>query len=391
MKRQPGSAAKPFTYAAAIESRRMTPASIVQDEPFEIQLARNRTWDPKNYDGQFRGPVTVREAFEKSLNVPAVRVASDVGVDRIQDVWHHAGFTGELSNTPAIALGVDDVTMRDLVAAYSMFPNLGVRTDPHLIESIEKGDNEIYRYEVQRADGIDPAVAYVVHALMRGVVIRGTAAGLNQYGLSYVAGKTGTTSNYRDAWFIGYVPDLLTAVWVGFDDGTALRMSSGEAAVPIFGSFLSRVPHRKDEIGTPQGVSIVEVEAASGLVWQPGCGPSVIEAFLAGTEPRQQCGGYYNGMQDLSIYTEPPMLSDEMAAQMAMYDSVYRVQPFEDPDLADMSMVDTATEVDDDTVVVDTPMVAPPRDTLRVPRPVLRDTIIDSLSTSDSLAHASLR
>jgi hypothetical protein len=168
-------------------------------------------------------------------------------------------------------------------------------------------------------------------------------------------------------------------------------MSSGEAAVPIFGSFLSRVPHRKDEIGTPQGVSIVEVEAASGLVWQPGCGPSVIEAFLAGTEPRQQCGGYYNGMQDLSIYTEPPMLSDEMAAQMAMYDSLYRVQPIEDPDLADMSMVDTATEVDDDTVVVDTPMVAPPRDTLRVPRPVLRDTIIDSLSTSDSLPHASLR
>jgi membrane peptidoglycan carboxypeptidase len=230
----------------------------------------------------------VREAFEKSLNVPAVRVANDVGVDRVQEVWHQAGISGELSNTPAIALGVDDVTMRDLVAAYSMFPNLGVRTEPHLIESVEKGDNdEMYRYEVQRTDGIDPAVAYVLHALMRGVVIRGTAAGLNQYGLGYVAGKTGTTSNYRDAWFVGYVPDLLTAVWVGFDDGTPLRMSSGEAAIPIWGSFLSRVPHKTSDIGAPQGVSVVEVEAATGLVWQPGCGPSVIEAFLAGTEPRR--------------------------------------------------------------------------------------------------------
>jgi len=402
MKRQPGSAAKPFTYAAAIESRRITPASVVQDEPFKIQLARNRTWDPKNYDGQFRGPVTVREAFEKSLNVPAVRVASDVGVDRIQNVWHQAGITGELSNTPAIALGVDDVTMRDLVAAYSMFPNLGVRTEPHLIESVEKGDNdEMYRYEVQRTDGIDPAVAYVLHALMRGVVIRGTAAGLNQYGLGYVAGKTGTTSNYRDAWFVGYVPDLLTAVWVGFDDGTPLRMSSGEAAIPIWGSFLSRVPHKTSDIGAPQGVSVVEVEAATGLVWQPGCGPSVIEAFLAGTEPRQQCGGFYDGMQNLSIYMEPPMLSDEMAAQMAAYDSMYRVQTIDDPDLADMSMVDTATEVDDDTVIIDRPIVDSTRVQKPVQPPVVKppvvqppmppDTVKDSVATRDSTSEAEPR
>jgi penicillin-binding protein 1B len=397
MRRQPGSAAKPFTYAAAIESRRLTPSSIVQDEPFQIQLARNRTWDPRNYDGQFRGPVTVREAFEKSLNVPAVRVANDVGVDRVQEVWHSAGLSGDLSNTPAIALGVDDVTMRDLVAAYSMFPNLGVRVEPHLIERVEKGeDDEMYTYEVQRAEGIDPAVAYVMHALMRGVVIRGTAAGLNQYGLGYVAGKTGTTSNYRDAWFIGYVPDLLTAVWVGFDDGSPLRMSSGEAAVPIFGSFMSKVPHQTADIGAPEGVSIVEIEAATGLVWQPGCGPSVIEAFLAGTEPRQQCGGFYDGMQNLSIYMEPPVLSDELAAQMAAYDSLYRVQPIDDPDLADMSQLDTTTLMDDDTVIVDEPRVDTATVRKPVPPPVVRppiieppvrvDTVQDSVTERDSTA-----
>jgi penicillin-binding protein 1B len=302
MKRQPGSAAKVFTYAAAIESRLITPSTVVQDQPFQLQLSSNRTWEPKNYDQQYRGPVTVREAFEKSLNVPAVRVANDIGVNRVQDVWHNAGISGDLSATPAIALGVDDVTMRELVAAFSMFPNLGVRSEPHVIERVVKGnDDELFKYEVKRTDAMDPAVAYVIHYLMRGVVERGTAASLNQYGLGYVAGKTGTTSNYRDAWFVGYVPDLLTAVWVGFDDGTPLRMSSGEAAVPIWAAYMAKAPHAQSDIQPPQGVAVVDVDAATGLVWQPGCGPSVSEAFLSGTEPRQPCGGYFDGSQMWSI------------------------------------------------------------------------------------------
>jgi penicillin-binding protein 1B len=405
MKRQPGSAAKPFTYAAAIASRRITPATIVQDEPFKIQLARNRTWDPKNYDGMFRGPVTVREAFEKSLNVPAVRVANDVGVDRVQEVWHEVGIEGDLSSTPAIALGVDDITMRDLAAAYSVFPNLGARSEPHLIESVTEADgDEIYRYEVDRREAIDPAVAYVIHALMRGVVIRGTAAGLNQYGLSYVAGKTGTTSNYRDAWFVGYTPDLLTAAWVGFDDGTPLRMSSGEAVIPMWGWYMSRVPHSRQDIGAPQGVSVVEVEAATGRVWQPGCGPSVVEAFLQGTEPRDPCGGFYDGTQSLTIYMEPGVFNDSMA--MPEFDQTYnQIEAVDDPDLADMSMVDTATEVndEDDTVSVRPPVITPPevrppvvrppvdsaprpRPPAREPAPPPRDSLEDSITVGGDSA-----
>jgi penicillin-binding protein 1B len=392
MKRQPGSAAKPFTYAAAIESRRITPASVVQDAPFQLQLASNRTWSPKNYDGQFRGPVTVREAFEKSLNVPAVRVATDVGVDRVRDMWHNAGIQGDLSETPAIALGVDDVSMRELVSAYSMFPNLGARTQPHVIESIQDaGGDEIYKYEVQRTESLDPAVAYVMHALMRGVVIRGTAAGLNQYGLGYVAGKTGTTSNYRDAWFVGYTPDLLTAVWVGFDDGTPLRMSSGEAAVPLWGAYMSRVPHNQQDIAPPQGVSVVEVEAMTGRVWQPGCGPSVAEAFLSGTEPRDPCGGVYDGMGTLSIYMEPGLYNDSIQAYP--YDANTQVETVTDPDLTDMPDLDTA-EVSIDTADVESPpavkppevkpppikppVVAPPAP----PSPPPQDTTVDSVSVS---------
>ena len=361
-------------------------SSIVQDAPFTLQLTGNRRWEPKNYDQQFRGPVTVREAFEKSLNVPAVRVASDVGVERVRDMWHNAGFSGDLSGTPAIALGVDDVTMRDLVAAYSTFPNLGVRTEPHLIERVASANgSEMYSYEVQRTEALDPAVAYVIHALMRGVVIRGTAAGLNQYGLGYVAGKTGTTSNYRDAWFVGYVPDLLTAVWVGFDDGTPLRMSSGEAAVPIWGAFMSRAPHRKEDISPPQGVSVVEIEAATGRSWQPGCGPSVVEAFLSGTEPREPCGGFYDGLQTLSIYMEPPTFSDEMAAQMSAYDSaMYQVQPVDDPDLASMPEQDTA-EASVDTADVEPPVVAPPVVQPPVVRPPAPPPPVPQDSTQDSV------
>lgn len=399
MKRQPGSAAKPFTYAAAIESRRITPASVVQDEPFQLQLASNRTWEPKNYDGQFRGPVTVREAFEKSLNVPAVRVATDVGVDRVRDMWHNAGIQGDLSETPAIALGVDDVTMRELISAYSIFPNMGVRSEPHLIDKVEtSGGDEMYTYEVQRSEAIDPAVAYVMHVLMRGVVMRGTAAGLNQYGLGYVAGKTGTTSNYRDAWFVGYSPDLLTAVWVGFDDGTPLRMSSGEAAVPLWGAFMSKVPHKKEDIAAPQGVSMVEIEAATGRVWQPGCGPSVTEAFLSGTEPRDPCGGVYDPYGTLSIYMEPGIYNDSMAARMYPYDTTTsRIEAVTDPDLANMPDLDTA-EVSIDTTdtepqpvapppevkppVVKPPVVKPPTPT-PTPQPTPKDTLVDSLFIDD--------
>ena len=185
--------------------------------------------------------------------------------------------------------------------------------------------------------------------------MRGTAATLNQSGLGYVAGKTGTTSNYRDAWFIGYTPDLLTAVWVGFDDGTPLRMSSGEAAVPIWATYMTRAPHSHADILPPQGVSMVEVEAMTGRVWQPGCGPSVVEAYLSGTEPRDPCGGYFDGSQMLGIYEEPPMMTDSMAMQMMPYDtSALNHEIVKDPDEANITQ---DTSVSFDTVGVARPIV----------------------------------
>ncbi|MEO8577550.1 MAG: PBP1A family penicillin-binding protein [Gemmatimonadales bacterium] len=361
MKRQPGSAAKPFTYAAAIESRAITPSTIIEDAPVQIQLASNRKWAPKNYDQQFRGAVTVREAFEKSLNVPAVKVAMQVGVDRVRSVWRNVGLTA-VSETPAIALGVDVVSMRDLVSAYSAFPNLGTRIEPHIIEKVHASNgDELFVYEAQRSEVMDPAVAYVMHSLMRGVVMRGTAASLNQAGLGYVAGKTGTTSNYRDAWFVGYAPDLLTAVWVGFDDGTPLRMSSGEAAVPVWAEYMKRVPHSHGDLRPPNGVIVVDVDIATGRVWQPSCGPRVAEVFLAGTEPREPCGGAFDYGQLMAAFEEPPMMMDTMSTSMPMEGETQIVV---DPDAVDVSEADT-TEVDS----VEVAPVMPPKPEVR-PKPL---------------------
>jgi 1A family penicillin-binding protein len=365
MRRQPGSAAKPFTYAAAIESRGITPSTIIEDAPIQVQLASRRTWEPKNYDQQFRGQVTVREAFEKSLNVPAVKVAMQVGVDRVRSVWTSAGITGKLSETPAIALGVDVVTMRELISAYSVFPNLGARIEPHLIEKVTAADgDELFAYEPQKTESMDAAVAYVMHSMMRGVVMRGTAASLNQAGLGYVAGKTGTTSNYRDAWFVGYAPDLLTAVWVGFDDGTPLRMSSGGAAVPLWAAYMKRAPHSHGDLQPPGGVSIVDVDAATGRLWQPTCGPRITEVFLAGTEPRDPCGGYFDYGALIAAFEEPPMMMDTMSME-----GLGETQIVVDPDETEVSESDSIG-ADIDSVETDVPL--PPEVEIKPPPPTPR-------------------
>jgi penicillin-binding protein 1B len=314
MRRQPGSAFKPFTYAAAIDAEKITAATIVEDKEVEIQLARNDVWRPQNYDERFRGSVTVREAFEKSLNTTAVRIADDVGVRHVRNVLDDAGIEGDLSDTPAIALGVDDVSMRELVGAYTIFPNLGRRTEPHLIERVESATGRtIHRFRQRTTKALDPAVAYVVHSLMRGVVQRGTASDLNHLDLGHIAGKTGTTNDYRDAWFIGYAPDLLTATWVGFDDGTPLRMSSAEAALPIWAAFMAKTKHERGEIAPPEGVHLVRVERATGRAWRPRCGSSVEEAFLDGTAPEETCQPRAIPQPLPPEFTEPPVISPEQS------------------------------------------------------------------------------
>lgn len=312
MKRQPGSALKPFVYAAAIADGELTPATILSDSPFEIELSRNDVWKPRNYDEKFRGDVTVREALEKSLNVPIVRVTDEIGTRRVRKMFSRAGLGKDFSNTPAVALGVDEVTMWNLVGAYTVFPNLGRRFEPHLVERVETHKGRvIHEAKTRGRDVLDAPVAFVLHSLMRGVVERGTASALRGRGLGAIAGKTGTTSDYRDAWFVGYSPDLITATWVGFDDGEPLRISSAEAALPLWSSYMQAVPHETKAIAPPEGVSIVRVERATGLVWQQGCGSSIEEAFVAGTEPSERCQPSRPREPEPEPFLEPSVISME--------------------------------------------------------------------------------
>jgi penicillin-binding protein 1B len=324
MRRQPGSAFKTFAYLAAIASKKATTASLLLDEPVSIAVNGNETWQPHNYDDRYRGRVTLREAFEHSLNVPTVRLSEDIGVSRVVNVAEKFGFEEKFARIPALPLGVTEVSMRELTAAYTPFPNLGIRVEPFLLREVrDRGGKTLYAHELEQKRVADADVTYVLHTLLRGVVRRGTASRLSRYGLGYVAGKTGTTSDYRDAWFVGYTPDMVTSVWVGFDHGAPLRLSSGEAAIPIWGAYMSSIPHQRGEPRPPAGVTFRDIDPESGMLWQDGCPGPIHEVFLSGTAPTHKCpAGFFGGIIrsvffNRGNFDEPPAITLEQFRKWA--------------------------------------------------------------------------
>jgi penicillin-binding protein 1B len=316
MRRQPGSAFKTFAYLAAINSRRATAASLLLDAPLSIDVSNNETWQPHNYDERYRGRVTVREAFEESLNVPTVRLTQTVGLKRVIGTAESFGFEENFTDIPALPLGVTEVTMRELTAAYTPFPNLGVRVEPYLVREIRDARGKRLFQHGPEEKRVAPADAtYILHTLLRGVVQRGTASRLKRYGLGYVAGKTGTTSDYRDAWFVGYTPDMVTAVWVGFDHGAPLRLSSGEAAIPVWGAYMSAIPHIHGEPKPPNGVTFRDIDPDTGMLWQEDCPGPIHEVFLKGTAPTHSCPrGIFGSVVrrfffDREHFSEPPAIT----------------------------------------------------------------------------------
>ena len=289
MRRQPGSAFKSFVYLAAIRSKRATPASLLLDSPVSVKLSGGKTWEPQNYDEQYRGRVTLREAFERSLNVPTVRLTQRIGLRRVKSTAEELGFE-DVEAIPALPLGVAEVTMRELTAAYTVFPNLGVRVEPYLLRELrDRAGKVVYTHEPQSKRVVEASAAYVMHTLLRGVVRRGTATRLKRYGLGYVAGKTGTTNDYRDAWFVGYTGDMVTSVWVGFDRGAPLRLSSSEAAIPVWGAYMREIPHVAANPAPPPGVVFRDIDPETGMLWQDGCPGPIREVFLDGTAPTTHC------------------------------------------------------------------------------------------------------
>jgi penicillin-binding protein 1B len=290
MRRQPGSAFKTFAYLAAIASKRATPSTLLLDSPVSIPLQGEESWSPHNYDERYRGRVTLREAFEESLNVPTVRLTQQIGLARVVDTAENFGFDEKFARIPALPLGVTEVSMRELTAAYTAFPNLGTRVEPFLLTKVRNRNGKtLYEHDLEAKRVVNADAAYVMHTLLRGVVRRGTASRLKRWNLSYVAGKTGTTNDYRDAWFVGYTPDMVTTVWVGFDHGAPLRLSSAEAAIPIWAGYMSAIPHLHTEPAPPPGVTFRDIDPDSGMLWRDGCPGPWREVFLDGTAPTHYC------------------------------------------------------------------------------------------------------
>lgn len=294
-RRQVGSVFKPFVYLAAIAdpASGITPATILQDEPITVQVDHTK-WTPQNVDERFRGPVTVRYALEHSLNVPTVHLAEDFGIARIADFGDRLALTGDpLPRVPSLALGAFEASLLRMTAAYTMFPRGGDRIEPHAVDAVKAPSGVV----LTRAHGTTQRIAapdatYVVHAMLEGVVARGTAAEIGRSGIrGTFAGKTGTSDESRDAWFVGYSPSLVVGVWVGFDDDRSLPGSAAQLAVPVWINFMRRATagQPRERFPVPDGVELVSVDAQSGKLADARCGAAITEVFLDGTAPRESC------------------------------------------------------------------------------------------------------
>ncbi len=294
-KRQPGSAFKPFVYLAAIDEPNggVTPATVLHDEPIVIRAGRD-AWSPENYDGRYVGEVTVRSAIEDSRNVPTVELAQRIGIGRVAELAQSAGL-GEFPELPAIALGSVEVSLIDLVGAYTVFPNQGSIVRPALIRAVvAEGGEVLYRDRLRAKRVATAAASFVTSHLLEGVVEEGTGAAVRRLGITQpVAGKTGTTNEAKDAWFIGYSPDLISGVWVGFDDGTPVGLTGAKAALPIWVAFMREglKAYGDRPFQVPSGVVFRDVDRHSGLLASFTCPESVHEAFIVGTEPAVTCDG----------------------------------------------------------------------------------------------------
>ncbi|SFM40538.1 PBP1A family penicillin-binding protein [Thermodesulforhabdus norvegica] len=290
-KRQPGSAIKPFVYVTALHEG-WTAASWLEDEPLSLSVG-GRVWSPQNYDRRFRGRVMLRDALEQSLNVPTVRLAMTVGLDRVIDMLRRFGFKSSIEAYPSLALGAFEVTPLELAAAYTAFANEGDR--PFLVSIKEVFDSEGNRQQrkhVEWSEVISPEEAFLITSILEGVVQRGTARGLKAMGIDFpCAGKTGTTSDYRDSWFVGYTTDLVVLAWIGYDDNKPTGLSGASGAMKIWAHFMKEISPflNPQPFYPPNGVVGVEICEASGAAATPYCPSTRWDFFIRGTEPSISC------------------------------------------------------------------------------------------------------
>ena len=293
-RRQAGSVFKPFVYLAALQPRdgqpRFTTASMLNDAPLTI-MVDGKPWSPRNYEERYAGRVSLRRALEQSLNSATVRISQAVGLPVIVETGRAFGFGASLTPVPAVALGAFEVTPLELAGAYIPFASGGTRPESiHAVRSVDRADGTrvVSAQDQPATTVISPAEAYLMTSLLQGVIRTGTAATVASLGTSgEIAGKTGTSNDGRDAWFVGYSSRLLAIVWVGFDDGQAHGLSGAQAALPIWADFMRQAlgAYPAPAFAVPGGISFADVDATNGKLARSSCPLVIRETFLAGTEP----------------------------------------------------------------------------------------------------------
>jgi penicillin-binding protein 1B len=296
-KRPTGSIFKPFVYAAAMNTAIdgsttvITPASMVPDQPSTFSYG-DQIYEPRNYKEEYHGDVTLRYALALSLNNATVKVAEEVGYDKVAELARAAGIVS-VKATPAMALGAYDASPVDMTSAYTSFANGGVRLSPVFVNSVRnaKGD-VITNFGTEKKEVLDPRVAFIMTNMLQGVVNFGTAYGVRSRGFNApAAGKTGSS---HDGWFAGYTSNLLCIVWVGYDDYSDLRLSGAQTAAPIWAEFMKKavaLPAYSDfkDFSQPEGVVDVQLDKVTNRLATPSCPDTYTTAFIAGTEPHDTC------------------------------------------------------------------------------------------------------
>jgi penicillin-binding protein 1A len=308
--RQPGSTFKPVVYATAVQNGR-APTYVLDDSPLTLPMAVGDTWSPQNYDGQFEGQVPLRRALFESRNVPAVRMGMELGEQTVIDMARKLGITTAIPAYPSIHIGAASVYPIEMIAAYSAFATLGTQSRPSGIVRVEDAEGKVlWEPQPVRLPALSPEEAWLMVDMMKDVVRRGTAASAVGSQFPYPAGgKTGTTNDGTDVWYIGYTTDLVAGVWIGLDKPTKIKANAqgGVLAAPAWTAFMTEVYRRKPappDWPRPAGIITKTVDLLTNTEWVPGCpGVPATETFISGTEPVIPCSLMPGLVPDTGVFT----------------------------------------------------------------------------------------
>jgi penicillin-binding protein 1A len=291
--RQPGSSFKPFVYTAAIENG-FTPADTIDDLPVVYRDGNGNEWKPENFDKKFEGRVTLRRGLYESRNVVTVKLLEKVGIYNGVNTAYKMGVRAKLNRDLSLALGTSEVTLLDMVNGYCTLANQGVHVEPVSILSVRDAAGKVLEEATPKAtEVLKPAVAYVVTSMMQDVIERGTASNLRtkKLFLRTAAGKTGTTSDFSDAWFMGYTPDLVAGCWFGYDQRRRIGklLTGGTIAAPVWADFMNQALQGQPDkpFPVPAGVKFSRICADTGRPPDASCKRVIDEAFVEGSEPPQ--------------------------------------------------------------------------------------------------------